>query len=180
MMECLGPVTASELGARLGRDVRIELAALEGEGQVFEGWYTSPKKDEVEWVTGAILARIHRLTMGRLRREIEPVTQSQFMNFWAAGSIRRRALSCMGPTECSRLCGRCRVTRRRLPHGEPEIFGKRIVDYGAENLDDLCLSGEVAWARLALHPALADAARRVRPTKIAPISFFLRRMRIGW
>ncbi|HYA16519.1 MAG TPA: DEAD/DEAH box helicase, partial [Bryobacteraceae bacterium] len=57
---------------------------------------------------------------------------------------------------------------------EPDIFARRIVDYKPENLDDLCLSGEVAWARLALHPALADAARRVRPTRIAPISFFLR------
>src|SRR5205823_5806611 len=57
---------------------------------------------------------------------------------------------------------------------EPDIFSRRISGYTPENLDDLCLSGEVAWARLSPHPALADAARRVRPTRIAPVSFFIR------
>ena len=57
---------------------------------------------------------------------------------------------------------------------EPSIFARRIAEYSPEHLDDLCLSGEVVWARLSPHPALIDADRRVRPTRIAPISFFLR------
>jgi ATP-dependent Lhr-like helicase len=57
---------------------------------------------------------------------------------------------------------------------EESVLNRRISEYAAENLDDLCLSGEVAWARLSPHPALADAARHVRPSRIAPISFFAR------
>ena len=54
------------------------------------------------------------------------------------------------------------------------MLNRRIAEYSPENLDDLCLSGEVTWARLSPHPALADAERHVRPTRIAPISFFAR------
>src|SRR5205085_946448 len=42
-----------------------------------------------------------------------------------------------------------------------------------------CLSGEVMWARVSPHPALSDPERRVRPTRIAPMSFFLRED-AGW
>ncbi len=57
---------------------------------------------------------------------------------------------------------------------EESVLKRRIAEYAPENLDDLCLSGEVAWARLSPHPALLDAERHVRPTRIAPISFFAR------
>ncbi len=57
---------------------------------------------------------------------------------------------------------------------EQEIFPRRVAEYSPEDLDELCLSGEVAWARLSPHAALLDPERHVRPTRIAPISFFLR------
>ena len=56
-----------------------------------------------------------------------------------------------------------------------EILAKRIKNYDPAWLDDICLSGEVMWGRLSPHPAMEEGeARRVRPTRIAPISFFLR------
>ena len=58
---------------------------------------------------------------------------------------------------------------------EPEILSKRIKGYSPAYLDQLCLSGEVMWGRLSPHPAMeAGDARKIRPTRIAPISFFLR------
>ena len=57
---------------------------------------------------------------------------------------------------------------------ESEILRRRVAEYSPENLDELCLSGEVVWARLSPHAALSDPDRHVRPTRIAPISFFLR------
>ena len=58
---------------------------------------------------------------------------------------------------------------------EPEILAQRIKNYDPAYLDELCLSGEVMWGRLSPHPAMEEGeARRVRPTRIAPISFFLR------
>jgi ATP-dependent Lhr-like helicase len=52
--------------------------------------------------------------------------------------------------------------------------------YAPELLDQLCMSGEVVWGRLSPHPAFDDQergkapSRRVRPTRSAPISLFLR------
>src|SRR5205823_2378588 len=56
---------------------------------------------------------------------------------------------------------------------ESEILARRIGNYDPELLDELCLSGEVMWARVSPHPAIAQN-RRVRPTRIAPVTLFLR------
>ena len=58
---------------------------------------------------------------------------------------------------------------------EPEVLARRIARYEPEFLDQLCLAGEVMWARLSPHPAFEDPEpRRVRPTRTAPIAIFLR------
>ena len=61
---------------------------------------------------------------------------------------------------------------------EPEILFRRIAKYKPEFLDEICFSGEVMWGRLSAHPAFADN-RRVRPTRIALVSLFLRED-AGW
>jgi ATP-dependent Lhr-like helicase len=176
-MEYLGPVTASELAGRLGlpdSDVRIALATLESQGQVFQGHYRSPAGPEIEWCNRRILARIHRLTIGRLRREIEPVTAAQFHQFLF------RWQHVFPGTQLHGADGALQIIRQlqgfEIPASawEPNILGRRVAIYSPKNLDDLCLSGEVVWARLSPHPAFGDGDRRVRPTRIAPISFFTR------
>ena len=60
------------------------LLRLEAEGQILRGRFTSSasaKDSEIEWCNRRVLARIHRLTLGRLRREIEPVNTRDFMRF---------------------------------------------------------------------------------------------------
>ena len=55
------------------------------------------------------------------------------------------------------------------------MLSRRVARYEPEFLDELCLSGEVMWARLSPHPAFEAAEpRRVRPTRSAPIAIFLR------
>ncbi len=55
------------------------------------------------------------------------------------------------------------------------MLARRIAGYEPDFLDQLCLSGEVMWARLSPHPAFDDPEpRRVRPTRTAPIAIFLR------
>ncbi len=82
---CLvGPTTAGELAHSLAIEVRESddaLLALEGEGVVLRGcfdarWSAPRGRDvrPVEWCDRALLARIHRYTVHRLRAEIEPVT----------------------------------------------------------------------------------------------------------
>ena len=72
----LGPVTAAALGAPLGLsagDTQAALLSLESDGIVLRGSFTPGSSDE-EWCDRRLLARIHRLTLNRLRAEIEPVT----------------------------------------------------------------------------------------------------------
>jgi ATP-dependent helicase Lhr and Lhr-like helicase len=176
-MESLGPVTASALADRLALDVddvRIALATLEAEGQVFQGRYRSPATDEIEWCNRRILARIHRATLGKLRREIEPVTAQQFHQFLARWQHTTAGTQLHGSDGVLQIIRQLQGFESPASAWEPNIFARRVARYSPEDLDDLCLSGEVAWGRLSPHPALSDADRRVRPTRIAPISFFVR------
>jgi len=81
-----GPVTAETLANSLAvsaADVRAGLTALESEGVVLRGSFTAAGigRTALEWCDRALLARIHRYTLNRLRAEIEPVTPADFMRF---------------------------------------------------------------------------------------------------
>src|SRR5262249_2984046 len=86
-MESTGPMTVTNLAARLAlpkNAVEAAMAKLESGGQVLRGRFTPASKaadSEIEWCNRRLLARIHRLTLGRLRREIEPVTLADFVRF---------------------------------------------------------------------------------------------------
>jgi ATP-dependent helicase Lhr and Lhr-like helicase len=175
-MECLGPITAPELASRLAldvRDIEIALATLESEGQVFQGHYRS-QAGPIEWCNRRILARIHHLTLGRLRREIAPVTAAQFHQFLARWQHLSQGTQLHGADGAMQIVRQLQGFEIPASAWEESVLSRRIAEYSPENLDDLCLSGEVAWARLSPHPALLDADRHVRPTRIAPISFFAR------
>jgi ATP-dependent Lhr-like helicase len=178
-MECSGPRKASELAELLAFDrdeIESALAQLEGEGQVLRGRFTrSAAEGEIEWCNRRVLARIHRTTLGRLRREIEPVTALQFHDFllrWQHVAAGSRLHGADGLLEIVR-----QLQGYEIPAAawETQILTQRIGRYEPELLDELCLSGEVMWARVSPHPALEDSeGRRIRPTRIAPIALMLR------
>jgi ATP-dependent Lhr-like helicase len=61
---------------------------------------------------------------------------------------------------------------------ERQILARRIADYDPKVLDQLCLTGAVGWGRVSPHPATLETVspdrRRVVPTSVAPITFFVR------
>src|SRR5260370_11309638 len=61
---------------------------------------------------------------------------------------------------------------------ERQALARRISNYDPKILDQLCLTGAVGWGRLSPHPAMledsAGSRRRVVPTSVAPITFFVR------
>jgi ATP-dependent Lhr-like helicase len=165
-----GPVTAPELAAALAVDVvdvGIALARLESEGGVMRGHFRRPS-GELEWCDRRLLARIHRLTVDGLRRAIEPVMPSDLIRFLLAWQGARGA----------RHRGRAGVLRAieqlqgfELAAGawESEVLPARVSGYEPAWLDELCLSGEVVWGRLAPRDAGAT------PTKAALITLARRR-----
>ncbi|HEY1337537.1 MAG TPA: DEAD/DEAH box helicase [Bryobacteraceae bacterium] len=177
--ECSGPRRASELAESLamGRDlVDQSLAQLEAEGQILRGHFTPGQTGELEWCHRRLLARIHRLTIGRLRREIEPVTTAEFFAFlhrWQHLTPGSQLHGVDGTLQIIKQLQGCEFAAAAW---EAEILPRRIAQYSPEYLDQLCLSGEVSWGRLSPHPAFEreEENRRVRPTRVAPLAIFLR------
>src|SRR5690606_9372710 len=82
-LTALGPTPAAEIAAALAlepREVEAALLALQSEGFVMQGRFT-PGTPVDEWCERHLLARIHRYTLGRLRREIEPVAPRDYARF---------------------------------------------------------------------------------------------------
>ena len=60
---------------------------MEMQGLLLRGAFEHPATDqdhEIEWCERRILQRIHRLTVGTLRKQIEPVTPAVYMR-WLLG-----------------------------------------------------------------------------------------------
>jgi len=189
-LEVSGPITASELASRLGipaHKIEAGLIALESAGVVLRGEFTAKgvTDSEVEWCDRVLLARIHRLTLGRMRREIEPVSAAEFMQF---------LLSWQHVIPETRLRGRDGVLEviRQLqglelaaPAWEKHVLPARVEDYDPADLEHLCLAGIVAWGRLrtetnGTEPLLrasnvAKKGRRLLAlARNAPLAFLLR------
>jgi len=178
-LESGGPVTIAELAGRFATDAattRHALLRLETEGQVIRGCFHGG--DVEEWCNRRVLARIHRLTLGALRREIEPVSTADYVRFLFRWQHVARAARLHG------IDGTLHVIRQlegyEIPAAawEATVLPSRVAGYRREYLDQLCYSGDVMWGRLSAHPALREpegaGRRRVRPTKLAPLALFAR------
>ena len=174
-MDSLGPVTATALAARLSLSreaVEIGLAQLESEGVILRGRFSS---GEEEFCHRRVLARIHRMTLGKLRREIEPVTAADFMRFLTRWQHTEPGTRLHGADGLLQILRQLQGYELSAAAWEASVLPQRVVKYEPELLDRLCLAGEVMWGRLSPHPALeTPTVRRVRPTRVAPLAIFLR------
>ena len=191
-LESSGPRRAAELAEALALPppvVDAALARLEGEGQILRGQFSpgGAAGGETEWCNRRVLARIHRLTLGKLRREIEPVSAADFMRFLARWQHVEPGTRLHGAAGLLQVIRQLQGYEISAAAWEPDVLARRVAGYSPELLDRLCLAGEVMWGRLSPHPAFeADAAapgderrngrprRRVRPTRTAPVAVFLR------
>ena len=177
-----GPYRGSELASRLAMPralVESALAQLEAEGQILRGRFTpGAANDEPEWCHRRLLARIHRLTIGRLRREIEPVTTADFVRFLHRWQHAATGTQLHGADGVLHIVKQLQGYEISAAAWEAEVLPRRVARYDPELLDQLCHSGEVMWGRLSPHPAFEheDGPRphRVRPTRVAPLTLFLR------
>ncbi|HEY2108582.1 MAG TPA: DEAD/DEAH box helicase [Candidatus Acidoferrales bacterium] len=180
-MQHSGPTTSTQLGNALGlpaNETDKSLLRLEASGAVLRGKFTDPATPETEWCDRRLLARIHRLTLGRLRNEIQPVNAAQFMRWllrWQHVAPSTQLLGERGTLEALRQLQGYEAPANAW---ERQILARRIANYDPKILDQLCLTGAVGWGRLSPHPALLDdsreGTRRVIPTSVAPITFFIR------
>ena len=188
-LECSGPQTVAELADRLKLGVEVvemALPRLEGEGQILRGQFSAAGRSvgaATEWCNRRVLARIHRLTLGRLRREIKPVSAADFVRFLTRWQHVAPGTQLHGTSGLLQVLKQLQGYEISAAGWEREVLARRIANYDGEMLDHLCLTGDVMWGRLSPHPAFESepgmdrerpSPRRVRPTRAAPVAILLR------
>ena len=193
---------AAGIGVDRG-SVRAALAALENEGFVLRGDFTgsghqgipratgpaTPGRDsgrepagagpgperepEPEWCERRLLARIHRYTLSRLRREIDPVEPADYMRFLFAwhGLDERRE----GPAGLLAVIEQLEGFEAPAAAWEDSIFAARLRGYDPSWLDTLCLTGRVVWLR-----RTGSSAPRAGTTTATRVGFIDRRHLAAW
>ena len=175
-LEGLGPVTQAALAAPLGLeadDIGAALAALEVEGFALRGRFT-PGSNAEEWCDRRLLARIHHYTVRRLRAEIEPVAARDFLRFLFAWQRVTDATRLEGPDSVPAAVALLEGFEAPAGAWETEILPARITGYEPTWLDDMCLAGRVAWARL------TPGCKVSSPVRTTPVTLLARRNAAFW
>jgi ATP-dependent Lhr-like helicase len=181
----LGPVTARALAQSLAVDVgEIDLALtrLQTEGYVMQGRFTAASATDdangLEWCERHLLARIHRYTLGRLRREIEPVNRRALMRFLFDWQHVSAAARLNGPDALHATLSQLEGFEAAAGAWESEILPARVGDYSISWLDDLCRAGRIGWSRL--RASTGTIGRSGGPVRSTPIVLLPRRSMAVW
>lgn len=189
----LGPISTEMLAAYLGlstSEIERAMLALESAGSIIRGNFTGTGGNITEWCDRRLLARIHKLTVGVLRQQIEPVSAAQFMRWLTHWQHVAPGTQLTGERGLLEVLRQLQGFEIPASAWERQILSKRVRNYDPAWLDRLCMTGVIGWGRLSPHPALLETdqanvrasgsdsprkqGKRVVPTSVAPITFFLR------
>jgi ATP-dependent Lhr-like helicase len=185
-MALLGPLTSRGLGARLGLEPAAIWAAMlvmEMQGTILRGVFEGgqPAGDEdVEWCERRLLQRIHKRTLAGLRKQIEPVTPAVYMQWLLRWQRVASSSQYSGEAGVLEALRQLEGFEAAAIEWERTLLPQRVAGYDPRWLDTLCLEGVVGWGRISPHPAFAthgsdfSAPKRVVPTSMAPVTFFVR------
>lgn len=174
-MEMIGPTTAKEIAedALLSQSETDQaLLWLENDGFIFRGNYTQRLPtgqaggDEEEWVERRILARMHRYTLQKLRREIEAVPSDVFMRFlfnWQGMGDK----AAEGKEALANAVRQLQGYEAPAVAWESDILPARMKEYDHQWLDDLCLSGRVIWGRSKQNGRTTEKTQPIRTTPVS-------------
>src|SRR6185295_6587606 len=93
---------------------------------------------DTEWCDRRLLARIHRLTINRLRAEIQPVTISEFQRFLLAWQHVAADDHVEGPHGVEAVLQLLDGYEVAAAAWEPSVLTARVKDYTPQWLDQLC------------------------------------------
>ncbi len=179
-MEVCGPISVGELSDVLflqRSDIEVALLALEGEGFVLRGKFRSHATGQ-EWCDRRLLARIHRLTIDRLRAEIQPVSPQDFYRFLFAWQRADREHQVEGLEGLQSVLEQLDGCELPLAAWESAVLAARVGDYDPEWLDRLCFSGRIGWGRLSA-PQNPNT-RATAPLRTSPIALYQRENLRHW
>ena len=160
--------TAGNATAGILRSAQDDKQGIEDDRQGRQDDAAGSKKDTVEWCDRRLLARIHRLTLGWLRREVAPVTRAQFMRWllrWQHVASGTQVTAERGVLEVIRQLQGFEAPANAW---ERHILAPRVAGYDPQILDQLCLTGAVGWGRLSPHPATLEPGESASSFSVQP------------
>jgi ATP-dependent Lhr-like helicase len=201
-LQLLGPTTSAHLATLTHlhpRDIHQSLLTMEMQGLALRGVFEHPAPPAdaphaIEWCERRILQRIHRLTLGTLRKQVEPVTPAIFMRWLLDWHHLAPQTQLTGEEAVLAAIEQLEGFEAPAIEWERTLLPARVANYSPQWLDNLCLAGVIAWGRISPHPAWSTSnlgapssatalsspqvgslgPRRVIPTTAAPITFYLR------
>jgi len=176
----LGPVSAAQIGQSLSLpsdEIDAALVRIEGQGGVMRGEFEAGAGPQ--WCERHLLARIHRYTVRRLRREIEPVEARDFMRFLFEWQRLTPSTRVQGSAALEQVIAQLEGFAAPASAWETSLLPARVREYSPSALDELCRSGRVMWTRL---PSASAAAPRERggPVRTTPIVLLPRKHQSRW
>lgn len=168
-LEASGPTTEALLAHRLALDpsaIEIAMLALEAEGFVLRGQFIAAISER-QWCCRHLLARIHSLTLRRLRAEIEPVTAQDFMRYllvWQDVDTEPRPT---GADALFRALEKLDGFEAPATAWEDDLLPLRLQHFDTQWLDFLCATGKIAWGRLS-----ATTNQSTGPIRSTPIGLY--------
>ena len=158
-----GPVELSELARRVGfseTETGRAVSQLEALGAIFRGHFTSSATEQ--WCHRHVLERVHRMTLARLREQVEPCEDREYVDFL----LRWHHIGGAGLDPDPRLALGCVLEQLSGLAFAPQFWERallpaRIPGYRGEYLDLVCMSGEFAWVAFAPEGEIADLPSRV-------------------
>ncbi len=144
---------------------RTALARLESVGSAIE-------LPDGRWCARNLLVRLHGASRNRRRGMVEAVPIATFVRFlthWQHAAPGSRVGGRGGLLE---VLEQLQGIEAPAAEWEARILPARVVDYDQRWLDELCLSGEVVWARLT--PKSDQGGRSGAPSPSTPLAFVVR------
>jgi ATP-dependent Lhr-like helicase len=179
-----GPLTSQSLAMLLGvpaADIWKQMLRLEVAGTALRGAFEYPQSaadHAIEWCDRRVLQRIHKRTLGTLRKQIAPVSPANYMHWLLHWQHLAPQTQLTGEAGLLQALRQLEGFEAPAIEWERTILPQRVAAYDPRWLDALCLQGIVGWGRVSPHPAFLNVAsggpRRIIPTSMAPVTFYLR------
>jgi ATP-dependent Lhr-like helicase len=127
---------------------------------------------------------MHAASRSRRRNRVEPASIAQFVQFLARWQHVAPGTQLEGRSGLLQVIEQLAGIEVAAGEWESQVLSARVTGYQAHWLDELCLSGEVAWGRLTPRPEASDAAEGARrgaatPSPATPLTLAPRED-LGW
>jgi len=142
-----GPFRATDAARRLGASASLverTLGLMEAEGALVRG-QMRPGGSGEEWCDPEVLRRLRRMSMARLRREVEPTDPEVLARFLPQWQRIDRPDSPPGPDALRDVISGLQGIALPAAQWEGEAFPRRLGSYSPAWLDQLAAAGEITW-----------------------------------